>query len=178
MTYRQHSAELAQHMAVLTITGASRRLDTDGLDTALLARKTTLNLISQTLATVTGSDPRAPQPGRRPSRRGRTDGSTTVENGRVRELLELPTTTYQRALAAYPTPPPQLSLGERAAITPHANPTTETWYSIAKAAPLALHDFSAIQDGLDDEHRWTVFADAAAIGRTLYVLDGHLIEAA
>ena len=86
MTYRQHSAELAQHMAVLTITGASRRLDTDGLDAALLARKTTLNLISQTLATATG-DPRTPQPGWRPSRRGRTDGSTAVENGRVRALL-------------------------------------------------------------------------------------------
>jgi hypothetical protein len=178
MTYREHSADLAQHMAVLTITGASRRLESDGLDAALLARRATLDLIRHTLATVTGREPRAPQPGRPPSRRGSNDGSTRVENGRVQELLERPTTAYQRTLAAYPTPPPRRSLGERSAIAPHSDPTTEAWYSIAKAATLALHDFDDIRNRLDDEHRWTVVADAAAIGRTLYVLDAHLIQAA
>ncbi|GAA3511193.1 hypothetical protein [Georgenia daeguensis] len=177
MSYRQHSAELAQHMAVLTITGASRRLDTDGLDAALLGRRATLELIRQTLATVTETPPPAAQPGRQRTGPARGNGLTTVEDGSVRDLLEQPTTAFQRTLAAYPASPARRSLGERGASAPHSDPTAEAWYSIAKAATLALHDFSDLPK-LEDEHRWTVVADAAAIGRTLYLLDGHLAEAA
>ncbi|GAA4289082.1 hypothetical protein [Georgenia daeguensis] len=178
MSYRQHSAELAQHMAVLTITGASHRLDNDGLDAALLARRATLDLIRQTVATATENPaPAAPPAPRRPGL-ARGDRVAQVEDGPVRDLLEQPTIAYQRTLAAYPAPPAQLSLGERGATAPEeSDPTTESWFAIAKAATLALHDFSDLPQ-LEDEHRWTVVADAAAIGRTLYVLDGHLLEAA
>lgn len=177
MSYRQHSAELAQHMAVLTITGTSRRLDTDGLDAALLARRATLDLIRQTLATVTRNPTAAAPPAPRRPGLARGNGVAQVEDGPVRDLLEQPTTAYQHTLAAYPAPPARLSLGDRGVKAPESDPTTDAWYSIAKAATLALHDFSDLPQ-LEDEHRWTVVADAAAIGRTLYVLDGHLLEAA
>ncbi|PFG45137.1 hypothetical protein ATJ97_0059 [Georgenia soli] len=164
MTYRQHSASLAQELATLFITNGSRRLDSDGLDVALLGRRLALGTIRHVTATVTR---RNPDPGE-----GWKSRAESVLN-----IGQDPVFYLQRTLAGYPAPAYRISLVERMK-SPPQDPAAASWYRIAKYAELAAHDFTAYDKHLTGEHRWTVVADAAAIGRTLYVLDGHLIDAA
>lgn len=159
--YRADAARLAIELGTLAITGGSKALDADGLDVALLGRTSVLSSCRSILTTVTGQRP----------------GPESEYTRSVRHLMEAPVINLQRELGSYPTTEAQTPLSDRMT----APPTDETalaWYNAAKHAELTSHDLSDLLSRLEDGHRWTVVADVAAVARTVYVLDGHLLEAA
>ncbi|MGF1653956.1 MAG: hypothetical protein ACFCUP_11650 [Actinomycetales bacterium] len=171
MTYPEHAAALAQELATLARTRASRDLDAPGLAVALTARRDLLHLQRRVLLTITGQLgrlPRVPGPARH--------ATLSVATHSVQALERDPVATLIRVLATVPTPapvPPSDLAGP-----PPASPAGRAWDRIRRLSLLAEHEWTERAPVPRGDERWSAAADAAAITRAISVLDHDLLTAA
>ncbi|MCK6210547.1 hypothetical protein KZX45_08325 [Georgenia sp. EYE_87] len=166
MTYREESAQLAQHLTHLSTSLGSRYLDEVGLAVALMGRHEAIRLMQESMAVATGQD-----------HGKRSKSPDVVSRVTLGEVMNHPVEALRQAIESYPLTPTQQSfLDVRAERLSSA--TAGIWRNVARSAIIARHDLAAERSAFGPHHRWSLVADVAAMTPVVQNLDRQLLISA
>lgn len=168
MTFTEHISRLADQLAALAVSGASRGLQAGlELDVAMGGRQAALQLLRNVLSDTTGISA--------------VPGDTSPKT-RISDLAGHPVSALAWAVNTHPAVGAQRSLLEAYATAKTASSdlysADQSWALIGRHAILAGDEWAKRPPALSPDQAWSVVADVASVAHAVGVLDWHLLSAA